>query len=203
MIRSVCIVGNGPSATNKAAAIDACDFVVRMKAFWAHGPENAGNKINALCWYGGKNGWEQHPDLRCEHWCTQEPGLLYLDCEHQSGVERLEFFVAKAWLRPIRWVPREMWLGLAEYLGSAPTTGFTAIAMALVLFRPPELHLYGYDATTADKPNYHDARREIPREEAACHNVAREKQVIAEMLGGKWLGVPCETRLVWHEMPEV
>ena len=70
----VAIVGNGPTANGKGNEIDAADFVVRLKAFWAHGPVDAGRHLDALCWYGGMNGWDTAPTLPdCEHWITQEP----------------------------------------------------------------------------------------------------------------------------------
>ena len=59
----VCVVGNGPSAQGKGEIIDAADFVVRIKAFWCHGAEDAGSKIDALAWYGFPGGWELRPEL--------------------------------------------------------------------------------------------------------------------------------------------
>lgn len=200
----VAVVGNGPSARGKGREIDACDFVVRLKAFWLYGAEDAGRRVDAICWYGVDDGWDNPPVIKeAEIWITQEPRLFRGDCEGQSGPDRLERIVNLANLGRIRWMPTESFCRSDAYIGRSPTTGFTAVNMAIHIHRPDEIHLFGFDATTRDRPNYDDARRKIPLWVDDYHNMEREKWVISELFNGHWLGEPCTTRLTWHDMPEV
>ncbi|MFA5618041.1 MAG: hypothetical protein WDK95_14475 [Syntrophorhabdaceae bacterium] len=200
----VAIVGNGPTAAGKGRYIDACDFVVRLKAFWMYGALNAGKRLNALCWYGVKSGWDNPPEFRdVEFWITQEPRLFRSECERNPGNERMERIVNAAQFNVIRWMPTELFCKSDAYIGRSPTTGFTAINMALHILQPREIQLFGFDATTRDGPNSDDARRRIPDEMyTEYHDMLAEKRVIAELFRGKWLGEPCKTTLVWHDMPE-
>lgn len=202
----VAIVGNGPTAAGKGHQIDRCDFVVRLKAYWVHGALDAGSQIDALCWYGvDAGGWFDAVEFRdVEFWVTQEPRLFRSECEGVPGSKRLERIVKAAQFNVIRWMPTELFCRSDAYIGRSPTTGFTAINMALHVLQPREIHLFGFDATTRDAPNSDDARRRIPDEMyTEFHDMLAEKRVIAELFDGKWLGEPCGTRLVWHEMPEV
>jgi CMP-N-acetylneuraminic acid synthetase len=72
--------------------------------------------------------------------------------------------------------------------------------MALHIYQPDELHLFGFDAGGCP---YGDARREISEDVQACHDMVREKQAIAEIAGGKFLGVPLRRpcRIVWPAQP--
>lgn len=200
----VAIVGNGPTAAGKGREIDRCDFVVRLKAYWAYGALDAGDHVDAVCWYGVDDGCFEMVDFRdVEFWVTQEPRLFRGDCEGVPGSERLEQIVKAAQWNVIRWMPTELFCRSDAYIGRSPTTGFTAINMALHVLQPREIHLFGFDATTRDGPNSDDARRRIPDEMyTEYHDMLAEKRVIAELFVGKWLGEPCGTRLVWHEMPE-
>ena len=205
MNETCAIVGNGPTAAGKGCWIDACEFVVRMKAYWSHGAEDAGDKVNALAWYGVDDGWENPPEFPSdmEFWITQEPRLFHGECLAKPGNERLAKIVEVADFRIIRWMKTEPFCDSDMYIGRSPTTGFTAINMAMYVLRPREIHLFGFDATTRKGPNSDDARRIIPDEMyTEYHDLESEKRKIAELFDGTWLGRPCATRLVWHDIPE-
>jgi len=194
----VAIVANGPTAKGKGDLIDACDYVVRMKAFWEYGATDSGSKLDALCWFGKTEGWQNAPDLSgVEMWITQEPRIML------ATPERVRRVVNTSNLGVIRWQTYDMFYWAGEFIGVSPTTGFSAINMAIHILHPVELHLFGFDHVGFDKPNAHDARRSLDNEVATDHDMTSEKHRIADLFRGVWMGEKCETKLIWHEMPDM
>lgn len=206
----LCVVGNGPSAKGKGAEIHACDFVVRMKAWWVYGAEDAGLKCSAWAHFAcpqveaafaraspaertfttSGETWMTHTVAQMVKSETRAPTNIY--------VSRLEFVVYCANGRPIRWWT-DHWQAVArDRLGSDPSSGFVTVCMAMMR-SPKELHLYGFDATTPDRPNFDNARIK----QAPCgHDFAAEKRAMAEIAKGTWLGQPTTTKLIWPDKPE-
>ena len=199
----VCVVGLGPSAADKAEEIDACDFVVRLKGFWLHGAENAGSKISAHASYGDLPK-EDYPELRCEHWFTHCPQHVrrQVIAWGAKRLGRLEFFAAKADGCPIRILPTRLWQKLRAYLNRDPSTGIVAVAMALERFPECELVLHGFDSTVPERPNFWDARQ-AESTKFACHAILAEKQALAEIDEGRWLGEPTHATLTWPARPDI
>lgn len=208
----VCVVGNGPSAKGRGREIDACDFVVRIKAFWLHGAENTGEKTNALAYYGSWAGaWDRMSELRrsCEHWFTHSPRQI--EALKDIGYEQMGFVCHCAELKPIRWLTNQLWDQMTDYVKRHPSTGFVTVGMAMEILDIDELVLYGFDSTTVDRPNYTDARLDwvidhlpfLPPGRQLAHDTLAEKRAIAEIGQGTWLGKPCEVELVWPDMPDL
>ncbi len=198
----LCVVGNGPSAKGQGAEIDACDFVVRIKAWWAHGAEDAGEKIDAWAWYGDEPRLvEPAPVLNCEHWLTL--------CNQQMSAwadpdELIAGFKRQMARRPIenrmtRRLWDSVWVQACEHLDREPSTGFVAVAMAIQAFDPDSLLLIGFDSLTADQPNYDNARHKWGF--VTQHHFDTEKRAMAEIRNGTWLGEPIETKLEWIGEP--
>lgn len=197
----LCVVGNGPSAKGHGAEIDACDFVVRLKAWWVHGAEDAGERIDAWAWFGDAN-WAPEtvsvPVSGCEHWFTQ--------CDKQMS-KRIDFdarwgsFIRLSQGEPTQRLTDDLWERVQSYLERDPSTGCVAVAMAMELFRPDELLLVGFDSTTADAPNYTCARIDWGR--TFAHAFDKEKLAFAEIRDGTWLGGSVQTCLKWIGEPDV
>jgi len=211
----MCIVGNGPSAGGKAAEIDACDFVVRMSGWWQSGAADSGHKLNAYAWFGAQEQRaipEQYALVPFEHWIT----LPLLRCwpPHTTpkgkphGGQWMNV-VDKSTLRPIRWVTQAMWnrewavltqLSDAKTPDCPPSTGFTAIDMAIHLYQPAEIVLYGYDATRKDRPGWGDHNPQW--DDNGPHDLHLEKWLIDKLLtDGIWLGKPCNVKITWPDNP--
>jgi len=201
----VCVVGNGPSATDRSNEIDACDFVVRLKQYWLHGAENAGRKIHALAWFGEEFDGASDGYVDCEHWFTQSPSVVFDIAAGGFDQGRIAYFNRVVNLRQARWATDAMLERAYRHLGKHPSCGFTAIDMALALFAPCELVLYGYDSTTLDRPNYADARYPLPEKFRLHppHDMLAEKRAIAELGEGCWLGAAIDVELVWPDKPEL
>lgn len=201
----LCIVGNGPSAKGHGAEIDACDFVVRIKAFWENAAVNAGQRVDAVAWLGTEEAkWKKHGPDGFDHWRTW--------CSEQYIVNgggwpaRKVFFETFAEGKITHRLSGQLHLRVKRSTLKDPSTGIIAIAMALDILEPAELLLYGFDGTLPTLPNYHDARRapEIPKKgEQYPHDQLREKRVIAGLLNGKWLGEPSTVKLIWPDMPDL
>lgn len=201
----VAVVGNGPSAKGKGSEIDACDFVVRIKAWWIHGEEDAGEKIDALVWYGGyRRGWEQdRPLFQCEHWFSHCPRQM---ASHDKAKRILheETFWRYSAGQPIIALTNAQWDRLVERRSSFhPSTGMVAAFMVIERFPKCELHLFGFDSTTKHKPNFFDARN--PDLTAGDpHHQLSEKQMFRRIITHRtWLGEPTAVTLVWHNMPRL
>ncbi len=201
----VCIVGNGPSAEGHGPEIDASDFIVRMKAFWLFGAVDSGERCDAWAWFGETDPRraEAVPEADIdnvgarEHWFTQ--------CNLQiPETKRYRLELAQRFSDVARWrqISDTLWKRMRAHLGRFPSTGITAVAMAIDLLPVDELLLFGFDGTTPDKPNYHDARRPNPNDPHA-HDQLAEKRAIAELLDGQWLGEPSKVKLIWPDMPEL
>lgn len=208
----LCIVGQGPSAKGRGREIDACDFVVRMKAFWAYGAEDAGDKISAWAWYGyagpkgdavPKEAIASRVPGGTEHWFTH--------CRYQvisnpnSHPARLDNAIFATEGDSFHQLSDDLWRRAEQNLGYHPSTGFVAICMGLDRFPDAELVLYGFDSTTPDRSNYWDARGGLgPGDEPNLpHRVDLEKRAIAEIRDGTWLGLPTAATLTWPDMPEM
>lgn len=199
----VAVVGNGPSAKSKGTEIDACDFVVRIKAWWLHGAEDAGEKINAWAWYGGHAGLKKRPMIPGERWFTQCPKQL-MGHDTDKRLRHLTAFVWHSRGNPIRWLSDQEWDRLVERRESHhPSTGMVAVYMALDRSPACELHLFGFDSTTRNKPNFYDARN-ADMKAANPHRQLSEKQMFRRIATHKtWLGEPTAATLVWHDMPRL
>jgi hypothetical protein len=196
----VCIVAHGPSAENKAGEIDACDFVVRMLGFKTNGALDQGVRTDALAHFA----WDQQQaECKCECWYTHCPEQLKV--QGDVGQKRLKSLIRVANMGCVRWLSDDLWRQLRNALGRHPSTGIVAVAMAMHVFQPATLVLYGYDSTTLDRPNYADARRPLPEKDCQRppHNMLAEKQLIARIGAGYWLGKECRTQLVWPDKPDL
>lgn len=206
----LCIVGQGPSAKGRGREIDACDFVVRMKAFWAYGAEDAGDKISAWAWYGyagpkgdavPKEAIASRVPGGTEHWFTH--------CRQQvidnlkTHPARFDDAIYASGGDPFHQLPDDLWGRAEQYLDRHPSTGFVAICMALDRFPDAELVLYGFDSITPARPNFWDARGGVRHEGKLPHRVDLEKRAIAEIRDGTWLGRPTAATLTWPDMPEM
>lgn len=196
------VIGNGPSAKGHGVEIDACDFVVRMKAWWKYGAEDAGSRCDALVHYG-LNYLLEYPEFKGEHWFSQNVSRLQ---GHADCWERLSFLVRTAEMRAIHWFPEAMWKDAERKLNRHPSSGFIAVYMAMAIKQPDELLLYGFDGTTPDRPNYTDANGPLlPASlmDNPPHDQLAEKRAIAEILTGIWMNQPTATKLIWPDMPEL
>lgn len=214
----VAIVGNGPSAKGQGAAIDACDRVVRCNRWFETAAEDAGQRTDASALYGNDSLRHGLSDAEavaeaecfakilppaCEVWLT----LPLSRCRPFYPEHCGSIFAARAMagLRPIRWVSESMWVAeqhlLTRRRGSwaAPSTGFTAIDMALAIWQPAELFLAGFDATEPTAPGWNDARGEAwPLALALGHDLGGEKAVIRELNDKHtWLGNPLTVKIEW------
>lgn len=203
--KTVCIVGQGPSAKGQGRIIDSADIVVRLKAFWAHGAEDVGSKLDILAWYGCPIGWD-HPDkpeLRCEYWITQSTEQWFGKGPRQlERAIHAEFAKKTVGTSTFHQLPHKRWRELARALrGEYPSTGFVAVDMAMNILKPEKLILFGYDATHPDREGWADARDGSPW--TTCgHPMAMEKWMIAQITMGSWCGNRCNTQLEWPHMPE-
>lgn len=196
----VCVVGNGPSARGHGREIDACDFVVRLKGWWAHAAEDAGSKIDAWVWFGDVQSLPSgRPHMICQHWYTHCPEQTAE--QPQRSRMRWEVFRYFADGLPQWQLPDGMWKQACDYLhGTHPSVGFIAVHMAMHLLRPESLLLAGFDSTTPDAPNYAPARVDWRR--TFGHDFALEKQMFAAIRESRWMGDPTKTRLEWIGEPE-
>lgn len=202
----IAVVGNGPSAQDRGAEIDAHDFVVRCNWFAMQGGANSGTRLDAWAWYGQdvhplNTGGAPAGAYECwfgtfvsRHWMTN-PDLL-------AG---LLSFIEQANGRTVRFISREHWAGMFAALNCKPSTGFVSVALALEK-KPEVLSLYGFDATTPDRPGWQDAGKDRPGcspwPPESPHNFCGEKQILAVLAEkGLWLGTPCPTKLNWPARP--
>jgi len=208
-----CVVGNGPSAARRGAEVDACDFVVRCTWFPLMFPDGgAGRRLDAWAWFGstlqsGRMGGA--PEGGYEVWFTLPLSRCSVVAKGHAG--DLVNAVRLAGARPISVVTEERWdlearglSALSERPWCAPTTGLTAVDMALAR-SPDELLLVGFDATVPGRPGWGDARPVSPwRSDAGGHDLLAGKRALYELLeGGRWLGRPCRTKLIWPDAPEL
>lgn len=194
------IVGNGPSAEGKGHLIDACDFVVRTKAFWHRGAKNAGNKCNAVAWYGD---WKDAADWDmvrgCEQWIVQKPDIFVRQPMPQ---QRLDMIASLSEIGIIRWMSFALWQRCVTHLKAWPSTGFATIAMAISGLWPDRLELFGFDSTAIDRPNYWDAQH--GPHGTPSHNVLNEKRLLARLIDdGVWMETPTKIEAFWHNRPEI
>ncbi len=200
----LCVVGNGPNARGCGAAIDQFDFVVRTTGFWVSGPNGTGSKLDAYAWFGAQ---EQIPPFphSFEHWITLPIRYANPPSGYGCHWQNVAYHAA---LRPIRWVPDAMWWkecacisALSSFAPFAPpSTGFTAVDMALRIFEPEELWLYGFDGTVQGKPGWGDNNPQW--RDDGPHDLYVEKLLIHRLMTtGEWLGKPCGTRVVWPHCP--
>lgn len=167
------IVGNGPSALDKGAEIDACEYVVRCNAGFAYHAGRSGRRTTHWAWMGDSYTWDEigkgaYPLLgEYEVWAT----LPMSRCnpphgEHAGNVLRV---LAASDMRRVRHVSEAFWdaeqRALTAVAGGewhAPSTGLTALHLALA-FLPEltEITLYGFDATHPDEPGWGDALRKV------------------------------------------
>lgn len=211
----LCIVGNGPSARGKAAEIDACDFVVRMTGWWKSGPGDCGEKLDAYAWFGAEEQSqipEQYALAPYEHWVTLPLSRCWPPHTTPKGYPhggQWMNVVGQSVLRSVRWVTEDMWqremaaLTLASRTHkptSPPSTGFTAVDMAIHIYAPGEIVLYGFDATTQSKPGWGDANPEW--KDDGPHDLYQEKVIINRLLThAEWIGEPCGVRVTWPDNP--
>lgn len=197
------LVGNGPSAADRGPHIDAHDFVVRFNAFPVVGARGAGTKLSAWCWFGNHTSSEllaAPPTGDYEVWASLPPSkcLPY----SKTPVGDVRRVIDWAYGRAIRWVGEDQWHDEEAHLQASPTTGFTAVTMALDLLAPESITLYGFDATVKGAPGYQDARPSEHLVWSEGHSYEREKLALVELRDkGHWLGQPVKTKLFWPCCP--
>ena len=207
----VCIVGQGPSAEGKGAEIDACDFVVRIKAFCECGAEHSGDKVDAIATYGDWSRRRSKPEWvrPTEYWFTHCPSqveqhAMTQERGHSVAHHRFTSLVDDADGAAIRWLPDKLWKQMCEAIGSHPSTGFVAVAMAIWILAPAQLLLAGFDSVDPKLPNFWDARNTIAKSSIVHHNMVSEKNQFRELVFEQmWLGTRTATNATWLEMPEV
>jgi hypothetical protein len=210
----MCIVGNGPSACGKGDEIDACDFVVRMSGWWRSGPGDSGRRLDAYAWFGAQEQCEvpeEYAFSAFEHWMTLPvqrcwPHTTPTGVQHGGQWSNV---AEKATLRPIRWVTQAMWnheLAMLTLLSKTktpeapPSTGFTAVDMAIHLYQPTEILLYGFDATTKDRDGWSDNNPQWT--DNGPHDLHLEKQLIHKLAAeGVWINGPCGVKVTWPDDP--
>ena len=194
----VCVVGSGPSAENRGTDIDACDFVVRLKSWWAHGAENAGERIDAWAWFGAdRDTAHPIPTMQCEHWFTICTAMAP---DWPELGTQLDAFRRESEGQIRHYLDGGTWSRAKGSIGSNPSMGFTAVAMAIDIFQPAELLLVGFDSTTPGKPGFDNARRQTHDHETLDYK--KEKQLFAELHHGTWLGRPIDVQLEWIGEPD-
>ena len=193
----VAIVGNGPSATGYGPQIDACHVVVRIKNYWTHGGKDAGDKLTAWATYGEED--DGPPTKPQEVWFTQTPEQVMANPAMRT---RLTNAIAAARGIPLFWYTHEEWMEATLFLEAEPSTGFVAIQMALRRFPRCRLVIFGFDSTTPDAPNWEDATP-FPGGNMSAHPFLREKQAIAAIDGGQWMGRPTAATLTWPNRPKL
>jgi hypothetical protein len=112
-------------------------------------------------------------------------------------------------MRPIRWVSEGAWHNELRWLmennggrWAAPSTGFTAVDMAIRCLPTDTLVLVGFDATTPDKDGWGDHTGNWPANLVAGHNFALEKQAIAQLRDdGRWLFESMPVAVEWPGAP--
>lgn len=195
-MRSVAIVGNGPTAAKHGAEIDACDVVVRCNDCRLMG-KGAGERIDALAWFACRGIGIHVPPGLYEHWITLPPHRCWPpNWEHIGGWIRI---VDQAEARaPIRWITDRQWQLEEVYVGRPPSCGFTAVHLAMLQLAPCRIAIYGFDATTPDKPHYDD----LPK--ADHHDFAIEKLQLAALRDHRrFLGDAWDCELVWIDPPKL
>lgn len=192
----VAVVGNGPSAAGKGAEIDAHDFVVRCNAFSLASAPDCGTKLSAWAWFAFPAVADRLGSAPGGDYCVwMTKPLAQWGC---SDVVDPRLLIRWAAGRPIRWVTADFAKVAACALGAEPTTGFTAVDMAVRMLGASELTLYGFDATTPDRPGWGDARTVIPWQADYPHRQDLEKIAFTRLRDeAQWLGRSCGTRLAW------
>lgn len=90
--------------------------------------------------------------------------------------------------------------GVAGWDEVPPSTGFTAADIALCVLPVTELHLFGFDATTQDRPGWGD--HNPIWSDAGPHDLWAEKSLLARLAdAGVWLGQPKGVEVVWPARP--
>jgi hypothetical protein len=150
------IVGNGPSAAGQGPEIDGHDFVVRCGAFACAGAARAGSRLDAWAWFGcpleiARLGGRV-PEGDYQVWNTK--ALDQWGCSDWVNPREL---IARAAGRPVRWATESLLAEEVRCCGAEPSTGFTAVDMAIRMVGAPEVSLYGFDATTPEAPGWGDA----------------------------------------------
>jgi len=205
------VVGNGPSACDEQTAelVDACQFVVRINQWRLHFPNGeAGSRCDAWAHYGSRSYLEREgvlPRGLYEVWFTQPSHRSEMGSPNQPSLKAAKEYAEHRVVQP---VDDRTWWAVTERLRAEaasdevrPTTGLTALAMALV-DGPEGIVLTGFDATTHDRPGWGDNREVEPWRVVPTHDHVAEKHLIAELADqGFWLGAPTRTKLRWLGRP--
>ncbi len=198
--KRVAVVGNGPSAGKYGREIDDADFVVRCSWFTVVGAEGAGEKLDAWAWLGHHlfmDEMKSPPSGEYECWATLP--LSRCNPPHKEHCGNVLNVLAWAGRRVVRQTTEEDWAAQAAAIQSAPSTGFTAVDMAISSVpNITKLVLYGFDATVPDSPGWNDARPYCQWPPECPHDFAAEKRELAKMAHGYWLGEPIDFKLVWR-----
>jgi len=194
----VAIVGNGPSAANKGAEIDAHDFVVRCNAFRRIAAKGAGEKLSAWAWFGClavASHLGEPPAGDYQVWMTK--ALAQWGC---SDVVDPRLLIRWAAGRLIRWVTEPFASEEAHFCGAAPSTGFAAVDMAIRMAGAREISLYGFDATTPEAPGWGDGGPDtIPWSPIDAHAFRCEKIRFTQLRDEhKWIDGEVPVRLNWR-----
>ncbi len=201
----VCVVGNGPSARGRGEEIDACDFVVRLKAFWIHGAADAGSNIDAWAWYGDDLDFGHvtptQTDCR-EHWFTQCPKQT-LRQDSQTREARQQAVLKYSAGHRRQSLADGQWSEIRAFTGKYPSTGMVAVFMAIERFPDCNLHLYGFDATTRDEPGFCDARKPDAHPKDSHGQLGEKLSFRRIATEGKWMNKPTNVTLTWPDMPRM
>lgn len=210
----ICIVGNGQSPLQHREAIDACDLVVRINAWWLTHPNGvAGLKFDAWAWntalylVGIREKGEKNKPLTVPppagDWAiwalrASSPGKMKRNVK--TALKRLG-------PRPVAYRSEARLKACAKYLSklrggrAMPSTGFLAIEQAIGDWLD-ELVLVGFDATTPSKPGWNDKGNPW-RKTWSLHSFVAEKEAMGYLADkGRWLGRKVPFKVTWLGRPE-
>lgn len=197
----VAVVGNGGSANFQAAAIDSCDYVVRMKRWITRGPVFAGKKVSALAGFNAeveippKLLHEPHWDLWVTipaEWATDPSGALDYDWVKTYMKGRSVYFASMSLTQKV--------VSYFKRNTRKPYISMGLACLAMAISRGyEEINLWGYDKTGFGSAK-DDWAQEACNDTGSCpHDWAREKTMIQEAVDGLWLGEKTGSKIIWHK----
>jgi len=173
-VKSVAVVGNGPSAAGRGELIDSHDYVIRCNDWREAFPGGeAGTKADAVCLWPS---CPPHTLSRAEIWMsTPRDGKKLPDVQV-----------------PARWVSNRTYMALRERLlrlhkanpnahDCWPSTGLVALAMGLQM-RSESLTLIGFDATLKSAPGWGEYAGVNTWLDVTGHDFVAEKKLIGKMV---------------------
>lgn len=177
----IAVVGNGPSAARFGHEIDSAGIVVRCTDFPRRNPP--GVRLDVWAWYGSPAHCpSSHASPQGDYriWCTVPTCMI-----GKHSTASIDNLCLQAAGRFVDIVPDSIWLAMADEIGCGPSTGISAVALAMFLLRPSEIWLFGFDCLEAKDG----------------HDFPAEKRLLSRLERHEWLKRPTPTRLCWFGKP--